>query len=274
MHYRWVQVYWVQQIPETEMKSGYSFLESFFFPSRVKWYFETDSGYLFHVLCFFFRTVTQFNSVQSRTQSNSVQSQLNLGLSSIQFNLVLEWSFSHTFKSQIFFKTMAFFFSIGQPPKSIRFLCWVVSKPRTQKKRTPPEEQPPKFKGKKRTPPEEQPPKIDQLWILGVFLLGGSSSSGFWIWNPSDKENPPGGEVSFDKTVPRESYAIIWRCHLCHKLQRGVWKSNGMIKVGLGKGVNENWLALAEGVLTKGLAKAWQGLWQCHNLCRNFFAYN
>jgi len=30
---------------------------------------------------------------------------------------------------------------------------------------------------------------------LGVFLHGGSSSTGFLIWKPLNKETPPGGEI-------------------------------------------------------------------------------
>jgi len=53
------------------------------------------------------------------------------------------------------------------------FLCCVVSKPRTWRKRTPLEELPPK------------------LINLAIVLQGGSSSSGFLVWKQPNKETPP-----------------------------------------------------------------------------------
>jgi len=57
------------------------------------------------------------------------------------------------------------------------WICWVVSKPRNRRKSHPPEEQPPKL--------------ID----FGG-LKGDSSSSSFLIWDPPNKETPPGGSCS------------------------------------------------------------------------------
>jgi len=49
-----------------------------------------------------------------------------------------------------------------------------------------------------------------QNWsILGVVLQGGSSSSGFLIWKPLNKETPPGGNVSFNQSVHWESFVFL-----------------------------------------------------------------
>ena len=59
-----------------------------------------------------------------------------------------------------------------------------------------------------RGPPWKNHP---QNWsIFGVVLQGGSSSSGFLIWKPPNKETPPGGGVYFDQLWPHK----IWRRNL------------------------------------------------------------
>jgi len=63
----------------------------------------------------------------------------------------------------------------------------VVCKPRTQRKRTLPEELSTK--------------SIKNESILGFVLQAGSSSSGFLVWKPPNKETPPGEVFSISSFV-------------------------------------------------------------------------
>jgi len=81
--------------------------------------------------------------------------------------------------------------SLKNNPQNWWFLSWVLSKPRTRRKRIPPEEQPHK------------------LINFGGCSSGGSYGSGFLIWKPPSKEIPPWGLVSFDQL--EIGLLAVWR---------------------------------------------------------------
>jgi len=84
------------------------------------------------------------------------------------------------------------------------FLCWVGSNPRTQRKRTPPEEQPPHliiwsilgWLAEVEDHPWRTTTKINQIWVLKI-NFGGCSSGGVLFFRilsleTSQQRNPPG----------------------------------------------------------------------------------
>jgi len=74
--------------------------------------------------------------------------------------------------NRVFIQNWLWVFDCKKPPPPGEWICCVVSKLRTLRKNHPPEEQPPK--------------------LIGFRILkGGSSSSGFLIWDPPNKETPP-----------------------------------------------------------------------------------
>ena len=204
-----------------EVRVFLSWILLFSFESKVvfwNWQWVSLSCFVFF---FSDRDAVQFSSISYSIQFSSISVESRTQFNSVQSRFRVEF-FTYILVTD-FFEDVGFSFFHWTTPKINQISLLGGCQTRNPEEADPPGRTTPKIQREEEDPPGRTTPKIDQLWILGVVLPGGSSSSGFWVWNPSNKKKSPVGEVSVDETVPRESYAIIWRCHLCHKLQRGVW---------------------------------------------------